>query len=429
MALKKIERISMPSIESFYRDYILPRRPVIITDLFKHHPIGNVTSLESARQEFRKIPLQVTPEYSRLSGSTLNGSPGVMRFGDYLDFIESHPSTPIMCTEYTTPARVSAMYRLPDVCRADNDDVRLPELLNIPRRWGDYDLMSNMFLGNRGNYAHLHYDGDQRQVLLYQVFGRKRVILFQPSSGRRLDVINAFSQGFSNIYLEKKSESEKQEFIDYADGYDGIIEPGEAVYMPMLIWHYLEYLDTGMSINFRFGRNVYGRFLSVDNFHRDYYVQNVAIKMSNHKIVQERYSKAIDLIKSGLLHPSQSRREKIRDMRVLFKNLCCEISPEAEPELHCPPGLEEKEISRIEAEISRGQVYAVGAASSMLAGGSISSSQHFAITNKTQQLCYPSGVLEKLCYNTFGKSGINALTRVEAGLLLRSLSSPGAAWG
>ena len=41
----------------------------------------------------------------------------------------------------------------------------------------------NVFIAGRGNKAHIHYDGDQRQVLLYQVFGRKEVILLPPASG------------------------------------------------------------------------------------------------------------------------------------------------------------------------------------------------------------------------------------------------------
>ena len=184
-----------------------------------------------------------------------------------------------------------------------------------------------------------------------------------------------------------------------------------------------------MSVNFRFRRNRYGRFLSVDNFHRDYYNQNVSTKMADEALVQDKYFESMELIKSRLLRPSPSRREKIREMRGLFKSLCSEISPEAEPEQHCPPELEERELSRIDEDLRATQVYCGGATSSPLAEGPVSPSQRLALKNRIQQMNYPSGVIETIIYNRFAKPCIDALTRTEAALLLRAFASPGAAWG
>ncbi len=62
------------------------------------------------------------------------------------------------------------------------------------------------------------------------------------------------------VNIENFSESEKRNFIEYADGYDLILNPGEALLVPMMMWHYVEYIGISMSINFRFGRSFYNDF-------------------------------------------------------------------------------------------------------------------------------------------------------------------------
>jgi lysine-specific demethylase 8 len=427
----RIERISMPSREVFYRDYVLPRRPVIITNLFAQEPISEIRTMAAARKAFGDVALEVQTEYSSMAADRGSAASGTLTLSEYLDFAEQHPDSRVMCTEYSTPARVAAQYRLPDLCRLDARGIGASEILDLPRRWGDHDLLSNMFLGNRGNCAHLHYDGDHRQVLLYQVFGRKRVVLFQPPNGTKLNVLDAFMQGFCNTYLERMSDEEKSAFVDYADGYDAMLEPGEAVYMPMLIWHYLEYVDTGMSVNFRFGRNRYGRFLCVDNLHRDYYVQNVGAKMVDEDLVQAKYTSAIEEIKAAFVRPSASRSEKTRDMRALFKRLCTSISPEAEPETHCPPEREAQQLAQIEAELEKGIRYSSEVTPGTAQGsvnGTVSAAQMRVIRGRVQELAYPQGIFEKVLYNRFAKVNLEQLTRTEAALLIRGFASPGARW-
>lgn len=421
----------MPSREVFYRDYVLPRRPVIITDLFAQQPISEIRTMTAARRAFGNVALEVQTEYSSMAADRSSTASGTLGLSDYLDFAEQHPDSRVMCTEYSTPARVAAQYRLPNLCRLDERGIEASEILDIPRRWGTHDLLSNMFLGNRGNCAHLHYDGDHRQVLLYQVFGRKRVVLFQPPNGTKLNVLDAFMQGFCNTYLERMPEEDKSAFVDYADGYDAVLEPGEAVYMPMLIWHYLEYIDTGMSVNFRFGRNRYGRFLCVDNLHRDYYVQNVSAKMVDEDLVATKYSAAIEEIKTAFTRPSTSRSEKTRDMRALFKRLCASISPEAEPETHCPPEREAQQLAQIEAELEKGMRYSSDVSPGTAHGtvdGAVSAAQMRVIGGRVKEMAYPPGAFEKILYNRFAKAKLEELTRTEAALLIRGFTSPGAHW-
>src|SRR5262245_16071313 len=101
-----------------------------------------------------------------------------MKFGEYLDLVRKEPQTRQVVTEYDTPATLFGLFETPSLCRPEG---------------GPSEILSNIFMANQGNIAHLHFDQDHRQVLLVQVFGRKRVILFHPRAARRLQPVNNYS--------------------------------------------------------------------------------------------------------------------------------------------------------------------------------------------------------------------------------------------
>ena len=123
------------------------------------------------------------------------------------------------------------------------------------------------------------------------------------------------------------SLEEKLDWVERAGGYQTVLEPGETIYIPMLMWHHLEYMDNAMSFNYRFGRTRYGRFLSVDNFHRDPYIQNVAAKMVGPEDVLSTFEPVVDEIAEAYVGPSTDVRHKVRDMRALFRRLCATSRP------------------------------------------------------------------------------------------------------
>ena len=106
--------------------------------------------------------------------------PIFMPFMEYIDFTRSNRSTRLCCTEYDTPARVLASFKLPPVCTVTGGPDN--EIFGLPKKYGDFDLTTAIFIANQGNVGHLHFDGDQREVFLHQVYGRKRAVLFQPAS-------------------------------------------------------------------------------------------------------------------------------------------------------------------------------------------------------------------------------------------------------
>lgn len=252
--LDNVTRVADINPEDFVDRFVRTQTPVVIGDTQAGTPISRITTAQAATEAFGDLRIQVQQNYTSplsrgVAAARRQGLSQKVRnkieewpLATYLDHVDNNPDTDLLCVEYHTPAAVRELMKDPDVCA-------------VP--WASEDLVSFMFVANQGNYAHLHFDGDFRNVLLYQVFGRKRVVMV-PVSAR--DKISP-SMNFSKLLIQNMDEEEKLDLLRYLGAYDCVINPGEAVYFPPSIWHYVEYLDTGASINFRFGRGEFARKL------------------------------------------------------------------------------------------------------------------------------------------------------------------------
>lgn len=310
--MPSIERIAAPNVADFWHQYMMLQQPVILTDLYEGQPIRQIDTLALARQRLGAIRLIIQEEYT---SSVLRNSfhlKGNFRqqqersLEEYFHLVTEQPDTPLMCTETATPQEVRSLFKFPEYCQ-----------LGL----GLDDAVSMIFVGNAGNYAHLHFDGDYRHVLLYQVFGTKRVILIPPGEAKKLNPIANSSTWFP----ENFSESDKQAFVQFANGYDCVLHPGEAIFIPACWWHHLEYQTAAMSFNVRFGRNTYTHFLA-DKLPINFYVQNLAAAMNNAEIVEQRYLSEFRHLEAAYhqAHLSGVAKGKYLQELVekLYKNIC-----------------------------------------------------------------------------------------------------------
>jgi lysine-specific demethylase 8 len=431
MPTKEIPRISMPDAQRFLRDYVFERRPVVVTDLFASQEIAAITEVEGALLAWGAMQIQLQEEYTVAEGKIQPDQPMYMRFAEYVNLVRTDPSSRLCCTEYDTPARVLASFRLPGVCTAA--DLASEEIFGLPKKYGDFDLMTNTFIGNTGNVAHLHFDGDQRQVFLHQVYGHKRVVLFDPSSARHLRTLDGpYSRpSLAGLYLEAMGLEEKLQQIALVGGYHTILEPGETIYIPMLMWHHIEYLDEAMSVNIRFGRTHYGRFLSLDNFHRDPYIQNVASKMVGPQDALDSFAPSMERITTSYLTPATDTTARIRFMRAMFRDLCGELAPEAAPDELCPPEREEEQIERIASsnDMRGGLKYAdPETIARTRPTGPIAARQLEILRDGIVHAGYTNEIERAVLFNQFGKADLRELTRAEAAQLIAYLRTPGSSW-
>jgi len=115
------------------------------------------------------------------------------------------------------------------------------------------DLQPHIWLGPKGTVSPLHTD--PRKNLFCQIVGRKHVILFPENqteflSPHESNLLNNTSQ--INLDEDLNDILEKFPKFKNAKGYETVIQPGEALYIPPFCWHFVKSLEKSISLNFWF---------------------------------------------------------------------------------------------------------------------------------------------------------------------------------
>ncbi len=233
--LDNVERIEAPDPETFHRDYVLPRRPVILTNLYQGQPLRELIDPAVALHKLADLQLVVREEYTTtfFQGKGYGTSSSeAWSLAQYVAFARENPTTRKLVVEYPPPAALKELFQPAPICR--------PPLAK-----------TLTFLANPGNYAHLHFDWEVTHNILYQVFGSKRAIIVPARQAAKLNSIMTVG----TCLLENMKGEEKLQFLRYLGAYDCVIGPGDALYMPMMDWHHLEYVDLSLSVATRFAEN------------------------------------------------------------------------------------------------------------------------------------------------------------------------------
>jgi hypothetical protein len=303
-----IRRTAPPSVRAFASRHRRTLRPVVISGLFRNQPLARLASVRTARRELAHVLVEVQQEYSRQFGGAAVKPKSFQTIGAYLDLAEAHPETDEMCMEFELPLALRRRFRLPKYCQGDP----APRLL--------------LFLGNAGNHASLHFDSDLRHVLLVQVFGRKRVVLIPPRESAKL----LPDANLSRVRLENMTEAEKAAFSEFAGGYrPTVIGAGDTLYIPPLFWHYVDYLDTSMSIAIRFGRNPYGDFIA-EHLHMDTDMQRLALATLDEASVPPALVAVIDELRTLCAARAATPAERLASVRALVAKTLTAWGPERE---------------------------------------------------------------------------------------------------
>jgi ribosomal protein L16 Arg81 hydroxylase len=151
--------------------------------------------------------------------------------------------------------------------------------------------------------------------------GRKKGVIFEPKNGNGLfPVLNQ-----SWIDIESFNDKQLDYFVAMNDGYIADLEPGDALYFPMMMWHHFSYVDTGVSVNFRFGRKRNNDLL-YRYVHADKFLQNLAWHLDFDEQAIIDPTLVMNEITAILERFYESPVKKRNDMRSLMKNLCSKFN-------------------------------------------------------------------------------------------------------
>lgn len=254
-------------------------RPAVLRGLLAGQRLGTLDDTGRVKAALGAVPVMISRNYTDSHRENIRnhvqGANVPIRMerkattlGDYLALLERDPDTRWLITEQATPAD---MLTSVDLAR-----------LGITTLVGGYGnpadppsstrAHSLMFAANRGNSSDLHTDWDGRDVLLYEVFGRKRVVLFPPEAAPKLHPIDIFA----TVRLAGLDDSGRASLCAFAGGMEHVLEPGEAVFIPAFWWHHVDYLGAAMSVSFRFGGVQDADALALmSRVHREWRIQNI----------------------------------------------------------------------------------------------------------------------------------------------------------
>lgn len=105
-----------------------------------------------------------------------------------------------------------------------------------------------MFFGAAGSDVRLHYDIDLSHVFISQFGGTKRIVLFDQDQTKYLYKIPFTTHSAADLM---DPDFDKYPALQFAKGYLCDLEPGETLFMPSGIWHYIQYLDGSFSLSLR----------------------------------------------------------------------------------------------------------------------------------------------------------------------------------
>ncbi|MDP5169008.1 MAG: cupin-like domain-containing protein [Bacteroidia bacterium] len=278
----KIDVVENISRKDFMEKYHKPQRPVIIKGLLDQQPAGKKWSLEWFKQYMGDDTIELydnTVERHKWSTTTV---PDIkMPFREYLDIISRDEPTDLRMF-------LANLYKLRPGLREDFSCP--PFYKNILGKLGF------MFLGGKDTVVRGHYDVDSSCVLLTQVFGDKRVILFAPEYTDLLYKVPYNTHSFVDV---TNPDYEKFPGLHYVKGYDLILEPGDSVYMPAGYWHFITYLNGGMGVSHRMMAPNVGDWIKGGSF--------MGISIPFDKLMNKWFSMRWYAYNVGLLHRKVNR--------------------------------------------------------------------------------------------------------------------------
>jgi hypothetical protein len=232
LTFEPVEKRSGLTRETFIREFLHPRKPVVFTDLMNDWPAKENWAVENLKTKYGHIEVPiVTPNYSK-PGKGYMEPEMTMLFSKYLTLMDEGPM----------PYRIflwNIFKHVPEMCT----DFRIPNICD-----GFYRDFPFMFFGGQGAFTPLHYDLDMSHVFLNQLHGRKRVVMFAPEQSKYLYHHPYTVASYVDI---NNPDYERFPALSKVSGLEVILNPGETVFMPSGFWHYIEYVDGGYSLALR----------------------------------------------------------------------------------------------------------------------------------------------------------------------------------
>jgi hypothetical protein len=246
MELTKIERVRTISKEEFREKYLIPQKPVIITELSKQWPAHTKWTWDYFKSIVGDVKVGVYNNTRAGAKVPVNGADDYMKFGEYLDLIRKGP----------VELRIF-LFNIFKYAPQISEDFSFPEQLMK----GFLKKYPMLFVGGAGSIAHMHYDIDMSHIFHTQFIGKKRVLLLDNGQSRfiyRMPATVESSASFVNWH--EQLDTDNFPALKYAKAYESILEHGDTMFMPSGYWHHMQYMESGFAMSLRaLPQNIMGK--------------------------------------------------------------------------------------------------------------------------------------------------------------------------
>jgi hypothetical protein len=275
--MREVEHIDAASIsvEAFRERFILPQRPVMLTNVAPWRGAAPLTMSE-LRRRFGQVKLSELQGFwsSRVWEGTV---PESWTLREYVDHLEAGTLPDAWNTG--KPYLMGISLRLTAALRGLSEEILIPEhfahnLLTHPR----FQKIESALLGPMFDFAGMdlfvwppstphqpgvHFDSLRVSVVSTVTEGAKRFLLFPPEATELLYPHEAGRCGdtgqyrFSRVTCRglENGDSERHPLFDIALRDHGVladVRPGSVLYMPSRWWHWVQGTAPGVSLSWRF---------------------------------------------------------------------------------------------------------------------------------------------------------------------------------
>ncbi|XP_022918393.1 bifunctional peptidase and arginyl-hydroxylase JMJD5 [Onthophagus taurus] len=229
---------SLPSLETFIKNYFNPEIPVVITGAIQHWPASQKwLYLPYILKIFgeRTVPIEIGSQYS-----DEDWSQQLMTFEEFVNKFYLNTSDQIGYL-----AQHDLFYQVPELKK----EFSIPDYCSVSRSdENDEDVAINAWIGPEGTVSSLHFD--PKDNLLAQLYGIKQIILFSPKDSDNL--YPHPSEMLFNTSQVDPTQPDLEKFPNFkkAKPYKCLLQHGDMLYIPRKWWHHVTSYDRSFSINF-----------------------------------------------------------------------------------------------------------------------------------------------------------------------------------
>ncbi|KPH12962.1 cupin-like domain-containing protein [Chryseobacterium sp. ERMR1:04] len=234
MKLSPVKKTKNLASEDFLNDFMKPNQPIILEDFIDaNSPAYTKWNYAFFKEVAGNTKVNVYGGELESIDRVASKPVGETTFSEYLDLISSK------ATEHRL-----FLFNLLSIKPEMKEDIHYNDITKGKiLKWLPF-----MFFGGKGSITRNHIDIDMSHVFITQFKGIKKIWLFP---WEQSDLMYKLPYNFHSLINLQEADYKKYPALEYLNGYEAIIQPGETLYIPSGWWHYIQYETEGYSVSIR----------------------------------------------------------------------------------------------------------------------------------------------------------------------------------